>query len=61
MKLKQILLNVLAIVMTFEFIGISILCIKHPSWAGIVIITVSAIACVMTFNKAYFYKYEYRR
>jgi len=58
MKSKQILLNILAAVIAFEFIGISILCIKHPSWAGIVIITVSAIACVMTFNKAYFYKYK---
>jgi hypothetical protein len=60
MKSKQILLNILAVVMAFEFIGISMLCIKYPSWGGLVVITVSAIAFVMTFNKAHFYKYQSR-
>jgi len=59
MKLKQVLLNMLAIVMAFEFIGTSILCIKYPSWGGLVVITVSAIAFVIAFNKAFFYKYEH--
>ena len=58
MKLMQILLNVLAVVMAFEFIGTSILCIKYPSWGGIVVITLSAIAFIVAFNKAYFYKYR---
>lgn len=60
MKLKQVLLNMLAVIMAFEFIGISMLCIKYPNWGGIVVITVSAIAFVMAFNKAHFYKYEYK-
>ena len=60
MKSKQILLNILAVVMAFEFIGISMLCIKYPNWGGLVIITVSAIAFVMAFNKAHFYKYQSR-
>jgi len=59
MKLKQVLLNMLAIIMAFEFIGISILCIKYPNWGGLVVITVSAIAFVIAFNKAFFYKYEH--
>ena len=60
MKLKQVLLNMLAIVMAFEFIGTSILCIKYPNWGGLVVITVSAIAFVIAFNKAFFYKYEHK-
>jgi hypothetical protein len=59
MKSKQILLNVLAAVIAFEFIGISILCIKYPNWGGLVVINVSAIAFVIAFNKAFFYKYEH--
>jgi hypothetical protein len=59
MKAKQILLNMLAVVMAFEFIGISVLCIKYPSWGGLVVITASAIAFVMVFNKAHFYKYKH--
>jgi hypothetical protein len=49
----------LAVVMAFEFIGISVLCIKYPNWGGLVVITVSAIVFVMVFNKAHFYKYEH--
>lgn len=60
MKSKQILLNILTAIMAFEFIGISMLCIKYPSWGGLVVITVSAIAFVMVFNKAHFYKYQSR-
>ena len=60
MKLKQVLLNILAIIMAFEFIGTSILCIKYPNWGGLVVITVSAIAFVIAFNKAFFYKYEHQ-
>jgi len=59
MKLKQILLNVLTIIMAFEYIGVSILCIKHQSWGGLVLFIISAIAFVMVFNKAYFYKYKH--
>jgi len=59
MKSKQILLNVLAVVMTFEYIGSNILAIMYPSWAGLVIGVMSAIAFIMVFNKAHFYKYEH--
>ena len=59
MKLKQVLLNMLAVIMAFEFIGISMLCIKYPNWGGIVVITVSAIAFVVAFNKAHFYMYKH--
>jgi short-subunit dehydrogenase len=58
MKLKQILLNVLAVVMTFEYVGSNILAIMYPSWAGLVIGVMSAIAFIMVFNKAHFYKYK---
>ena len=60
MKLKQILLNMLAVIMAFEFIGISVLCIKYPSWGGLWFVIVSAIVFVMAFNKAHFYKYEHK-
>jgi uncharacterized membrane protein len=60
MKAKQILLNVLAVVMAFEFIGISMLCMKHPSWGGLWFVIVSAMVFVMVFNKAHFYKYQSR-
>jgi len=59
MKSKQILLNVLAAVIAFEFIGISILCIKYPNWSGLILNIMSAVVVVITFNKAYFYKYEH--
>ena len=58
MKSKQILLNVLAVIMAFEFIGISVLCIKHQSLGSLVVFIISAIAFVIVFNKAYFYKYK---
>ena len=58
MKSKQILLNVLAVVMTFEYVGSNILAIMYPSWAGLVIGIMSAIAFIMVFNKAHFYKYK---
>jgi short-subunit dehydrogenase len=59
MKLKQILLNVLAVIMAFEYIGSNILAIMYPSWAGLVVGIMSAIAFIMVFNKAHFYKYEH--
>jgi hypothetical protein len=59
MKLKQILLNVLTIIMAFEYVGVSVLIIKHPSWGGLVLFIISAIALVVMFNKAYFYKYKH--
>jgi hypothetical protein len=59
MKLKQILLNALTVVMAFEFIGYDILVIMYPSWGGLVLSIMSAIAFVMVFNKAHFYKYEH--
>jgi hypothetical protein len=58
MKAKQILLNVLTVIIAFEYIGISALCVMHPSWSGLVVFIISAIAFVMMFNKAYFYKYK---
>jgi hypothetical protein len=59
MKLKQVLLNMLAIVIAFEYIGISVLCIMYPSWSGLILNIMSAVVVVITFNKAYFYKYEH--
>jgi len=58
MKSKQILLNVLAVIMTFEYIGSNILVIMYPSWGGLVLSIMSAIAFIMVFNKAHFYKYK---
>ena len=58
MKSKQILLNVLAVVMAFEYIGISVLCIMDPSWGGLFLSVMSAIAFVVVFDRAYFYKYR---
>jgi hypothetical protein len=60
MKSKQLLLNALTVIIAFEYVGVSALCIMYPSWGGLVIITVSAIAFVIMFNKAYFYKYQSR-
>ena len=59
MKLKQILLNMLTIIMVFEYVGISILCIKYPSWGGLILGIMSAVGLVVVFNKAYFYKYKH--
>lgn len=58
MKPKQILLNVLAVIMAFEYIGSNILALRNPSWGGLVLGVISAIAFVIVFNKAYFYKYK---
>jgi integral membrane sensor domain MASE1 len=60
MKLKQILLNALTVVIAFEYIGSNILAIMYPSWGGLVIGIMSAVAFVMVFNKAHFYKYRSR-
>jgi hypothetical protein len=58
MKAKQILLNVLTVIIAFEYIGISVLCIMYPSWSGLILNIMSAVVVVITFNKAYFYKYK---
>jgi len=59
MKLKQTLLNILTAIMAFEYIGSNILAIMYPSWAGLVVGVMSAIAFIMVFNKAHFYKYKH--
>jgi hypothetical protein len=59
MKAKQILLNLLTVIIAFEYIGISVLCIMYPSWSGLILNIISAVVVVITFNKAYFYKYEH--
>jgi hypothetical protein len=58
MKAKQILLNVLTVIIAFEYIGISVLCIMYPSWSGLILNIMSAVVVVIMFNKAYFYKYK---
>ena len=59
MKSKQTLLNVLAAVIAFEYIGVTVACIMHPSWGALVINIVTAIVFVAVFTKAYFYKYKH--
>ena len=59
MKSKQILLNVLAVVMAFEYIGVNMACVVDPSWGGLFLSVMSAMAFVVVFDKAYFYKYKH--
>lgn len=59
MKSKQILLNVLAAAIMFEYIGVTVACVMHPSWGALVINIAWATAFVVVFNKAYFYKYKH--
>lgn len=58
MKSKQILLNVLAAVVVFEYIGVTVACVMHPSWGALVMNIACAVACVVTVHSAYFYKYR---
>jgi hypothetical protein len=60
MKLKQTMLDVIAIIITFEYAGVTAMCVMHPSWAALIVNIVCAIACVMVVHQAYFYKYRPR-
>jgi hypothetical protein len=59
MKSKQTLLNVLAAVITFEYIGITVACVMYPSWKALIMNIACAITCVITVHSAYFYKYKH--
>jgi ammonia channel protein AmtB len=60
MKSKQTLLNVLAAVITFEYIGVTAACAMHPSWGALVMNIACAVVCVVTVHSAHFYKYRTR-
>jgi hypothetical protein len=60
MKLKQIALDILTIIIAFEYVGVTVMCVMYPSWAALIVNIVSAVACVMVVHQAYFYKYRPR-